>query len=137
MPRAAINSRAVLAVALGGCIGGPLRYAAGELFPAQSGEVPWTILVVNVLGTAVLAVLLVFVLAGATTRPYLREFVGVGILGSFTTFSTWMVQSQTLIDDGRPERALVYLGGSLLLGLLAAVGGSVLGRSLISGRRRM
>lgn len=137
MPAPRINPRAVFAVALGGCIGGPLRYAAVEVVPEQSGQIPWAILVVNVVGAALLALLLVFVLEGTSTAPYLREFAGVGILGSFTTFSTWMVQSQTLIDDGHPERALAYLGGSLLLGLLAAMAGLVLGRSLIAARRRV
>lgn len=136
MPRPRIDARAVLAVALGGCIGGPLRYAAAQLFPEQSGEIPWAILVVNVLGAALLSILLVFVLEGAWTRPYVREFAGVGILGSFTTFSTWMVQSQTLIDDGDRDLALAYVGGSLLLGLLAAVAGLALGRSLMAARRR-
>jgi len=130
-----VDPRAVLAVALGGCIGGPLRYAAAEAFPEQSGEIPWAILGVNVLGAALLSVLLVFVLEGTWTRPYMREFAGVGILGSFTTFSTWMVQSQTLIDDGHPERAIAYVAGSLLLGLLAAVLGLALGRSLIAPSR--
>lgn len=137
MPASRIDSRAVAAVTLGGCIGGPLRYLAGEVFPVRSGQIPWTILVVNVLGAALLAVLLAFVLEGVATRPYVREFAGIGILGSFTTFSTWMVQSQTLIDDGRPELAIGYLGASLLLGLLAAVAGLALGRSVIARRRRV
>lgn len=136
MPRPRLDPRAALAVALGGCIGGPLRYVATELFPESSGEIPWAILVVNVLGAALLSILLVLVLGGVWTRPYVREFAGVGILGSFTTFSTWMVQSQTLIDDGHPERALAYLVGSLLLGLLAAVAGLTFGRSLMAARRR-
>ena len=136
MPRRRIDPRAVLAVALGGCIGGSLRYAAAELFPEQSGEIPWTTLGVNVAGAALLSVLLVFVLEGVWTSPYAREFAGIGILGSFTTFSTWMVQSQRLIDDGQAHLALAYLGGSLLLGMLAAVAGLALGRSWIAARRR-
>lgn len=130
-----LDPRAVCAVALGGCIGGPMRYAAAQAFPEQSGDIPWAILCVNVLGAALLSLLLVFVLQGRWTRPYV-EFAAVGILGSFTTFSTWMLQSQTLIDDGHPERAFAYLAGSLILGLMAAVAGLTLGRSLVAGRRR-
>jgi CrcB protein len=131
------NPRAVLAVAIGGCIGGPLRYAAAQLFPDQPGEIPWAIFVVNVMGAALLGLLLVLVLESGWSRPYVREFAGVGVLGSFTTFSTWMLQSENLIEESHPQLAVAYLAGSLIVGLLAAIAGLTLGRSIITSRRRI
>lgn len=137
MPRIiAIDPRAMLAVALGGCVGGLLRYAAAEVFPDRAGVFPWTIFAVNVLGAALLALLVTLILAGLAPRPYLREFAGVGVLGSFTTFSTWMAQSHHLAADDRPDLAALYLGGSLAAGLLAAVAGVLCARALARPRSR-
>ena len=137
MPRSnRTDARALAAVALGGCIGGPVRYVAGEAFPDDPGEFPWTILTVNVLGAALLGVLLALILGGAWPRPYVREFLGVGVLGSFTTFSTWMLQTHDLVDGGRAGLAAAYVGTSLVVGLLAGIAGVVLGRYLIERTRR-
>lgn len=138
MPRSRrTDPRALLAVALGGCIGGPLRYAAGEAFPDRPGEFPWTTFAVNVSGAALLGALLAVVLGGAWTRPYVREFFGVGVLGSFTTFSTWMLQTHGLLDDGHSALAAVYVGASVVVGLVAGLAGIVLGRSLMERTRRV
>lgn len=136
MPRSRTDPLALLAVALGGCIGGPLRYAAGEAFPDRPGEFPWTTFAVNVLGAALLGLLLAVVLGGAWARPYAREFLGVGVLGSFTTFSTWMLQTHGLVEDDRPGLATAYVGTSLVAGLVAGVAGIVLGRTMIERTRR-
>jgi len=60
----------------------------------------------------------------------------VGILGSFTTFSTWMAQTHQLAADGRPGLAVAYLAGSLAVGMLAAVAGALTARALVARTRR-
>lgn len=127
-----LDPRAVVAVVLGGCIGGPLRYAAGEIWPHHDvSSLPWTTFAVNVLGSFLLAVVVVLVVEGRSEVRYLREFAGVGVLGSFTTFSSWMVEAQERLDDGQAGLALVYVAGSLLLGMVAAVLGLVVGRAVV------
>lgn len=133
-----LDPRAVAAVVLGGCIGGPLRYAAGQMWPHDDlSSFPWSTFAVNLLGSFLLAVVVVLVVEGRSTVRYLREFAGVGVLGSFTTFSSWMVETQERIDDGEVALALVYVGGSLLLGIVAALLGLVVGRTVVrAGGRR-
>ena len=68
-------------------------------------------------------------------HPLLRPFLGVGVLGGFTTFSTYAVQTTGLADDAGPALGLVYLFGTVLAALAAVVLGTVLGRALLSVRR--
>jgi CrcB protein len=91
----------------------------------RAGRFPLGILVVNGLGAFVLGVLHG---AGVTGDGLLLS--GTALLGSFTTFSTWMVQSERLADEGAEALALVNVAGSLALGLAAVVLGWALGASL-------
>lgn len=79
--------RAWAAVAVGGLIGTELRYGAGLAFPEAAGTIPWTTLVINVVGSFVLAALTTVWIARPKTAFWLRAGLGPGLLGSFTTFS--------------------------------------------------
>ncbi|MFF3335193.1 fluoride efflux transporter CrcB [Streptomyces sp. NPDC002888] len=107
-------------VAVGGAIGASARYAASLWWPTRTGGFPWTTLWVNVVGCAVIGVFLV-VVTEAMTAPHrlLRPFFGTGVLGGFTTFSTYAVDIQRLLDKGRPGTALAYLAATLLAALVA------------------
>lgn len=118
----------LLAVAAGGLLGGPARYSVERLLPAGDGQLPWGTLTVNLVGSAVLGLLLVLSVELWPPRRYLRPFAAVGFLGSFTTFSTWIVDVDRLAAQGSAVPAAGYLLGSLVTGLLAAAAGLAAGR---------
>ncbi len=118
----------VAVVALGGALGGAAREAvnlalAGHLFP-------WATLTVNVIGSLLIGVLMVHVINHPEHR-YLRPFLGVGVLGGFTTFSAYAVETRGLLVDGEIPLALLYIFGSLLLAFLATWTGLRIGRFVI------
>lgn len=111
-------ARTLLAVALGGATGSLLRWFLELLLPAESGTVPWGTLLVNVLGCAVLGTVVV-VLDGGVGSAVHRAFLTTGLLGGFTTFSTYALQV-ALLGDTAPVVALAYLVATPLLCVPAA-----------------
>ena len=113
-----------LLVAGAGAAGVLARYGLSTL---SSGDwVLWTTLAVNVVGSFLLGLLL----AGGWGGDAVRSAVGVGFLGGFTTYSTFSVQAVTTAESGRWLTAGLYVGGSLVLGIAAALAGLALGRML-------
>lgn len=102
-------------VFLGSGLGGLGRYGCAQLIPSRADGVPWETLAVNVLGSGLIAFLALFV-----PDPRWQAFVLVGMLGGFTTFSSFSKQSLDLLRGGHVALALVYVGLSLLCCLLAA-----------------
>lgn len=123
----------VVAVALGGAVGAPLRYELLVWFPVHPGRFPCTTLAINVSGSFVLGVLLTLFIERIRPARYLRAFVCTGVLGAYTTFSTFAVEVTTLGKDGHVVTAVAYLLASLTLGLVAAVAGVACARL---GRQR-
>lgn len=122
------------AVAAGGAVGAPLRYAFVLLFPPDPGQFPVVTAAENLIG----AFLLAFVLTAMLGRwrflePY-RLFLGTGILGSFTTFSTLSLELVQLLQAGAFGTAALYALSSLGGGVLAAVAGIVSARKLLGER---
>ena len=126
----------LVAVALGGALGGAARYGIQQALPAARDEFPWATFGINVSGSFVLAVLLVFVLEIWPPTRYVRPFAAIGFLGAYTTFSTWMVETAELVAHGQPGLALGYLGGSVVAGLAGVSFGLVLGRAVVARRSR-
>jgi fluoride exporter len=120
----------LVAVALGGVIGGCARYGVDLLVPASTGF-PWATFAVNVTGAACLGLLLVLVLEVWRPTRYVRPFLGIGLMGSMTTFSTWMVETDQLVASGAPLVATAYLLASLAAGLAATVLGMTTGRLVV------
>lgn len=113
------NTLAVIAA--GGILGALTRYGAQQLWAQPEGTVGWTVLAINVLGSALLGVLMALIETGRVRHRLVRPFLGVGVCGGFTTFSTSMVDTERLIETGRVAAA----GGHMaltLLGSLAALG---------------
>ncbi|MEV6973408.1 fluoride efflux transporter CrcB [Kitasatospora sp. NPDC093806] len=128
---------AVAVVAVGGALGAAARYGAGLLWPAGPAAFPWTTLLVNVVGCAVIGVFLVVVTEGRPAHPLLRPFFGTGVLGGFTTFSTYAVDVRRLVLDGRPGAGLAYLGVTPVAALLAVwAAAGVTRRLLLRGAAR-
>ncbi|MEU6620286.1 fluoride efflux transporter CrcB [Streptomyces litmocidini] len=127
----------VAVVAAGGALGAAARYGATLARPTPAGAFPWTILTVNVTGCLLLGVLMVL-LTETTTAPHplLRPFLGTGFCGGFTTFSTYGLDTQRLLDGGDPARGLLYLGGTLLSALAAVGAGVALARVAVRSRGR-
>ncbi|MFD1661786.1 fluoride efflux transporter CrcB [Streptomyces caeni] len=110
----------VAVVALGGGVGATARYAASLLWPAPTGGFPWAVFWVNLAGCAVIGVFMVVITDVWAAHRLVRPFFGTGVLGGFTTFSTYAVDIRRLIDADHPRTALAYLFATLL-GALAAV----------------
>jgi CrcB protein len=107
------------AIAAGGVLGAEARYGLAQAMPHHAGTFPWATLVTNLAGSLLIGVLMA-VLASRPRPPRLaRPFLGVGILGGFTTFSTYAVDLRELLGHGHPVQAVGYLALTLLGGLLA------------------
>ncbi|MBK8468952.1 MAG: CrcB family protein [Actinomycetales bacterium] len=127
----------VLAViGAGGALGSLARWGVGELVPWSGDTFPWATFIENVSGGFALGVLMVFVVDVWPPHRYLRPFLGVGLLGGYTTFSTYMLESRQLLVDGQLVTAFAYLGGSLLAGLTAVWVGISSARLVALGSRR-
>lgn len=113
-----------LVVAAGGAVGGAARYLLNQTM----GGGALATFTENVLGSLLLGALMVVVLAHPSR--YARPFLGVGVLGGFTTFSAYMIDTHDLIADGRTPLALLYLFGSVAAGLLACAAGITLARAV-------
>jgi CrcB protein len=129
----------LLVIAAGGALGSLGRWAVSFAVPHEPGQVPWSTWLENVSGAFLLGVLMVLVLDFWPPSRYVRPFLGVGVLGGYTTFSTYMLDTRTLLAAGRAPAAAGYLLGTLVAGLLAAVVGVVVARSgvrTVERRRR-
>lgn len=101
----------LLPVMAGGAIGAALRYAAGALMAGRSGW-PWGTFAVNLAGGFAMGLLAALVLRGSVSDS-MRLFAGVGILGGFTTFSAFSLESFEMIERGQWGLASGYAATSV------------------------
>ncbi|HEY0401933.1 MAG TPA: CrcB family protein [Blastococcus sp.] len=106
-------------IAAGGVLGAEARYALERAVPSAAGDWPVATFVINVAGSLLIGVLMVVVTELRTPHRLVRPFLGVGILGGFTTFSTAVVEVVALQRAGEPVLGLAYLVGTALSALLA------------------
>lgn len=123
-------------VALGGGIGASARYGAGLIWPTEPGSFPWTTLFINIVGCALIGILMVLVTDVLTQQRLVRPFLGTGVLGGFTTFSTYALDIQKLVAEREAATALLYLATTLAAAVLAVWSAVNVTRSLISWRTR-
>lgn len=129
--------RVLAVIAAGGALGASARYAASLAWPAGEGAFPWAVFAVNVTGSALIGVLMVLVAErGTVTHPLVRPFLGVGVLGGFTTFSTYAADVSKLLARQEAVTAMAYAGATALAALGAVWGAAVLTRALVDGRGR-
>ena len=126
------------AILAGGAVGTIGRYLLESVFPAAAGQWPWATFTINVAGAFLLGVLL-FALArrGADTgsRRLLRLMLGTGVLGAFTTYSTFAVEVHALFGGGHLGTGMGYALASVATGVVAAAGVALLARRLVPARR--
>ena len=119
----------LLLVALGGALGSAMRYLTAILLARHyTGSIPLATLVVNVLGCFLIGLLMG--LCSETT--YLRLLFITGFCGGFTTFSTFTAESYVMFREGAYGLALLYIAGSVLIGLLALWVGLYVSRIIAS-----
>lgn len=120
----------IIAVAIGAAIGGVLRFVVGNVFVQRLGPgFPIGTLVINVSGSLLIGLIAQL----AATRsfgisPLVRVFATTGVLGGYTTFSTFALDTVMLGGEGAPLLSLGYAAGSVILGFVACYVGMVIGR---------
>ena len=120
-----------LMVALGGAGGSVVRFGVGQLALRYLG--PGTVMgtfAVNITGSLALGFFLTLALEKIAVPVEYRALIAVGFLGGYTTFSTLALDSVTLLQSGELARAILSIGGNLVLGLLAAYLGILAARAL-------
>lgn len=121
----------IAAVAAGGAIGSVLRYLVSLGVHGMLGRgFPWGTLAVNVLGCFVMGVLFVLFLERFENNTVLRAGILIGVLGGFTTFSSFSIETFNLIEEGAHLKALANLAANLVLSVAATWGGVIIGRNL-------
>jgi len=123
-------------IAGGGALGSAARYGVAEALPHDVGAFAMSTVAVNLCGGFLLGFLMVFVMDVWPPTRYVRPFLGVGILGGFTTFSTYMVDTRAMLASGPPTGGVLYLFGTLALGLAAVWLGIGAARGLVQARHR-
>lgn len=126
----------LLVIAAGGGLGSLGRWAVNVALPGTSRGFPWATWVENITGGLVLGALMVLIVDFWPPSRYLRPFVGVGILGGYTTFSTYMLDTHTLFAEGQRGAAGTYLFGTLVAGLVAVWVGVLGARAAVTTLER-
>jgi len=108
-----------LAVALGGALGAMGRYAVSVALTSQHIRFPVATLTVNVLGSFMMGMFYIIIVEKAMLSQEWRHTIMIGFLGAFTTFSTFSIETLHLFQAGHWQTAIIYLGVSLLLCVLA------------------
>ena len=122
---------ALVWIFLGGGVGALLRFGLAGVVQARAGEsFPWGTLVVNVVGCFAIGVLATAFEERSVLSPELRVALLVGVLGGFTTFSTFGLETWRLLEDAELARALANVLGSVAAGLVAVVLGVIVTRWL-------
>ncbi|WP_189314555.1 fluoride efflux transporter CrcB [Streptomyces brasiliensis] len=125
----------IAAVAVGGAIGACARYGAALMWPTAQGAFPWTTLWVNVIGCGIIGVFMVIITDVWAAHRLVRPFFGTGVLGGFTTFSTYAVDIQRLMDGGRATTGLLYLAATMVAALTTVWTTANLTRRVIEWRQ--
>lgn len=128
-PAPAPQSAIIAAVAAGGVIGALARYGAGLALPTAPGTFPLATFGVNVLGCLAMGALVAALARRPHAHPLWRPFLGTGVLGGFTTFSTYAVDADGLLAGSAPQFALGL--GYLVATAVIAIGAAALGARLV------
>ena len=119
----------ILSVAVGGALGAVCRYLLGNFISRMSGSaLPWGTFAINIIGCFCMGLLMTLIVERGLLPSVWRLFLCVGLLGGFTTFSSFSLEVLKLFESGRLNEAFAYLLCSILGGVLAVWGGFALAR---------
>ena len=119
----------LLVVGLGGAVGAILRFLLGQVVPKLGSGFPLATFAVNLLGCLLIGLIVGILGKHGNLEPRLVLFLQTGICGGFTTFSTFSLETLSLIENGKLAVALAYIALSIVLGILALL----LAKHLVSG----
>ena len=127
-----IDLRIIVVVGIGAAIGGVLRYIVGQLFVQRFGPgFPYGTVFINVTGSFLIGLIAELSITRALgITPTVRAFAATGILGGYTTFSTFSLESVNLMDQGWYLTAL-YIGASVILGVIGSGLGAICARAAV------
>jgi CrcB protein len=114
-------------VALGSALGGTFRYLLADLINMFIRGFPLATLTINVLGSFLIGIFFVYC-SRSLHEEVLRAFLMVGLMGGFTTFSSFSLETLTLFEEGKLLLALIYIGASFVLSLFGVYLGVTLMR---------
>lgn len=121
----------LIGIALGGALGAVCRYLFGNLITRMMGSsLPWGTFIINVVGCFFMGVLMTLIVERQLLPAAWRLFLCVGLLGGFTTFSSFGYEGLTLLLQGNLAAAFGYVGGSIFLGLVAVGVGVLVARAI-------
>ena len=120
-------------IAVGGMLGAAARFKVAEALPTTAGHFPWATFWTNLSGSFLLGFVLVVLLARFPEARNMRLFLATGILGAYTTMSTFGVETALLVKDDDVTTALLYGLGSLAAGVFLAYAGIVAARVTVAG----
>ena len=120
----------IIIIAVGGAIGTISRFGLNQLFLDQNGGNTISPFIANSTGSFILGFLIAYISLKPEWPPEIKLFLSIGILASYTTFSTLTVSTIYMIENGEIIKALINVSGSILVGLIAAYLGIILGRSV-------
>ena len=130
-PPRQVSPDVVAMIALGGAIGTLARAALGQAFPKPAPDFPATTLVINLVGAFALSVVFITLIERFGPAERLRPFLTTGVIGGFTTFSTYMVEILELVRTDRVAFAAIYLLITVFGGLAATFAGIAVAHRLV------
>jgi fluoride exporter len=120
--------KSIILVMTGGALGAVMRFGLVRALPASAGGWPWPTFAANIIGGFAMGLLAAWLLRGDTAAEPLRLFLGVGVLGGFTTFSAFSLEMAQMVERGQGMMAGGYALVSVILALAAVFGGMMLAR---------
>jgi CrcB protein len=121
----------IVGVALGGALGASARYGLDRVIEARSDSVfPWATFVINLSGCFLIGLVSATLIDRHHLPAWVRIGLVMGVIGGYTTFSTYAQEALDLVDARDVAEAVAYIGGSVLLGIVAVYLGRSLGRTI-------
>ena len=120
----------LILVMSGGAVGAGMRYGLARALPSASGGWPWATFSANVLGGLAMGLLAAWLLRGDSAAEPLRLFLGVGVLGGFTTFSAFSLEMMQMVERGQAGLAAGYALASVLLAFGAVFAGMIAAKAV-------
>lgn len=122
--------KSIILVMTGGALGAVMRFGLARALPVGASGWPWPTFAANLIGGLAMGVLAAWLLRGDNAAEPLRLFLGVGVLGGFTTFSAFSLEMAQMVERGQGMMAAGYALASVLLALGAVFAGMMLARTI-------